>query len=107
MTEVSSSDNNALLLQILSRMGHLEAYLEDIKTDVCEVKSQLVALNGTVKRHSEDIAVLKDWRASVASPAVKEVGDLRVQFAELAVKYGSLGGIAALVIWILKSLGVF
>jgi hypothetical protein len=107
MADAPLESNTNLILQVLAGVKSLQAQVQGLHGDICEVKEHLRTLNGTAARHEADLAVLKDWRASQAQAAVKDVADLKVQLAQLAVKYASLGGVVAIVIWVLKALGIF
>ena len=79
----------------------------EVKVVTDSVDSRLRILNGTVRQHCEDIAVLKDWRASQANQAIHEVGDLKVELAKVGAFGGGLGLVIAITAGVLKALGVF
>jgi hypothetical protein len=79
----------------------------DVKTATLSIDERLKVLNGTVRQHCEDIAVLKDWRASQANEAIHQVGDLRVELARVAVMAGGFGAAATIIAAVLKAFGVF
>ena len=70
------------------------------------IDTRLKILNGTVRQHDTEIAVLKDWRHSQANKAIGQVGELRVEIAKMGAFGGGFGLVAGAVIVVLKVLGV-
>jgi len=70
------------------------------------VDARLRILNGTVRTHDIDLAVLKDWRASQANKAIEQVGINRVDLAKIGALGGGFGIIMTIGILILKAAGV-
>ena len=70
------------------------------------VDARLKILNGTVRQHDVDLAVLKDWRASQANRAIEQVGINRVDLAKIGALGGGFGIIMTIGILILKAAGV-
>ena len=78
----------------------------DTKVSADSALAQLKVLNGTVRQHDKSIAVLEDWRKSQAGPAIRQVGDLRVELARLAAQGAGFGVVVAGLVALLKGLGV-
>lgn len=96
--------------KVLERQATAEQWQRDVQCDIDEIKAQVKATNGTVRNHESRICVIEDWRKAVqptVAESAKSVADMKVELAVLAVKYGSLGGGIALLITVLKLLGVF
>ena len=79
----------------------------EVKVVTDSVDSRLRILNGTVRQHAEDLAVLKDWRATQANRAITQVGDLKVELAKIGAFGGGFGLIAAITAAIGKAIGVY
>ena len=79
----------------------------EVKVVTDSVDTRLRVLNGTVRQHCEDLAVLKDWRASQANKAISQVGDLKVELAKVGAFGGSFGIIIAIAVAIFKAAGIF
>jgi len=82
------------------------AKLEHIHEDVAEIKVEMKKMNGTVRCHDRDLAILKDWRLSQGNPAVQGVQDLKVELAKFGVFGGGAGFIVVLAAIAAKVLGV-
>lgn len=74
--------------------------------DVKELKNEFKILNGTVREHCEDLAVLKDWRDSQVDPATKQIPDIKAEVAKLAAQSCGVGAILGVVVVALRALGV-
>lgn len=95
-------------------MGQTPATLDSIYTvvqatqeDVDEIKEQLKILNGTVRQNCTDIAILKDWRATQADPATRQIPDMKAELAKVGVQVGGIGAVTTIAILVLRALGVF
>lgn len=82
----------------------------NMQCDITEIKSQVRETNGKVKDLDSRVCVLED-RSNTSGPILKEttlrVADMKTELAVLGVKYGSLGGVLALVFLVAKLLGLF
>ena len=76
------------------------------KVVIDSVDARLKILNGTVRTHDVDIAVLKDWRTTQANKTIADVGDLKVEVAKIAAFGGGFGLIAGGIALLLKVIGV-
>ena len=74
--------------------------------DVKELKEEFKILNGTVREHCKDIAVLKDWRESQADPATKQIPGIKADVARIAVQTTGVGAIVGVMVVVAKALGV-
>ena len=83
-----------------------KSILDHIREDVKEIKEQMKALNGTVRLHDKELAVLKDWRCSQGDAAVKGVQDLKVELAKFGVFGGGMGFMVGVVALAAKVFGV-
>jgi hypothetical protein len=96
--------------KVLEAQATTAEWQKGVQCDITEIKAQVKETNGTVKNHESRICVIEDWRKAVqptVAESAKSVADMKVELAVLAVKYGSLGGGIALLITVLKLLGVF
>ena len=74
--------------------------------DVEELKEEFKILNGRVREHHTEIAVLKDWRDRQVDPATKDIPDLKAKVAVVAVQTTGIGAITGIVVVVAKALGV-
>ena len=88
-------------------LDHVYRAIIEVKVVSDSMDARLKMLNGMVREHEKDLAVLKDWRASQANKAIGQVGDLRVELARAGVMAGSFGLVITVGASILKGLGVF
>ena len=68
---------------------------------------RLKALTDSVHRLEIEVGILKDWRATQANNAIKQVSDNRVDLAKMGAIGGGFGIVAVVLGAVLKALGVF
>jgi methylglyoxal synthase len=88
-------------------LDHIYRAIVEVKVVTDSMDARLRVLNGTVRQHEMDLAVLKDWRTTQANGAIHQVTDLRVELARAGAWGGGLGIAATIAAAVLKAFGVF
>jgi len=88
-------------------LDHIYRAIVEVKITTDSMDARLRALNGTVRQHEMDLAILKDWRSTQANGIIRQVGDLRVELARAGVMAGGFGAVAAIAAAVFKAAGVF
>jgi len=90
---------------VTARLDSIDTSVRGIRDEVKGVKDQLTILNGTVRRHDTELAVINTFCKDQVQPALIKLTELRIEFGKWAVGGAGLGTVILAGIALFRALG--